>query len=290
MKLENEFLCLEVTEKGAEMMRLYNKETATEMLWNGDKRFWGYRAPILFPNVGNTYRKEMLIEGTIYETQQHGFARDKVFACQEETEERISFSLCSDAETKQSYPYDFELHITYELNRKTITVLWEVRNLSNKTMYFTIGGHPGFMFEKPEERKEDYFLYFPRVEKLIGTCVDLAYGTGYSDKKYELTLEDEALNLSDDLFDVDTLVFDDYQVNEVWLYKKEGRKPYVGIKCDDFYSIGIWSMKKAPFVCLEPWAGRCDDTGFKKDISEKVGINRVLPGDIFQKEYQIVIG
>ena len=63
----------------------------------------------------------------------------------------------------------------------------------------------------------------------------------------------------------------------------DGRKPYVGVKSEGFYSYGIWSPKNAPFVCLEPWAGRCDDTGFDKDISEKKGINAVQPGEIFEK-------
>ena len=37
-------------------------------------------------------------------------------------------------------------------------------------------------------------------------------------------------------------------------------------------------------------AGRCDDTGFDKDISEKKGINAVQPGEIFEKGYQILVG
>ena len=82
----------------------------------------------------------------------------------------------------------------------------------------------------------------------------------------------------------------DYQLKEVWLCKKDGRKPYVGVKSEGFYSYGIWSPKNAPFVCLEPWAGRCDDTGFDKDISEKKGINAVQPGEIFEKGYQILVG
>lgn len=83
---------------------------------------------------------------------------------------------------------------------------------------------------------------------------------------------------------MDTLICDDYQLKEVWLCKKDGRKPYVGVKSEGFYSYGIWSPKNAPFVCLEPWAGRCDDTGFDKDISEKKGINAVQPGEIFEKD------
>ena len=31
--------------------------------------------------------------------------------------------------------------------------------------------------------------------------------------------------------------------------------------CHGFPSFGIWSVPGSPFVCLEPWMGRCDDFG-----------------------------
>ena len=42
-------------------------------------------------------------------------------------------------------------------------------------------------------------------------------------------------------------------------------------------------------MCLEPWAGRCDDKGFDKDVSQKPGINKVEGGETFEKEYAIVV-
>ena len=82
-KMENSFLYVEVNDCGAELMRIMRKDTGAEILWNGDPAFWDYRSPILFPNVGSTWQKKMKINGKEYQTRQHGFAREKEFACVE---------------------------------------------------------------------------------------------------------------------------------------------------------------------------------------------------------------
>ena len=76
MKLENERLSVEISEVGAEVTRIFDKKTQTDVLWEGDPAFWKRHSPILFPNVGKTYHNVVLINGTHYPTSQHGFARD----------------------------------------------------------------------------------------------------------------------------------------------------------------------------------------------------------------------
>ena len=272
-------------------MRIMRKDTGAEVLWNGDPAFWSYRSPILFPNVGSTWQKKMKINGKEYQTRQHGFAREKEFTCVEENTEKLRYRLMSDEETRKYYPFDFTLWITYELREKEILVSWEVKNRSGEVMSFTIGGHPGFRFEKEGEQKEDYELYFPENTEFTATAVDLVNGTGKPDQKYPVKLTDHTLALSDQLFDVDTLVFDDAQIKEAWLRKKATGQLYTGVRCiDEFYSFGIWSLPKGPYVCLEPWAGRCDDEGFCEDISKKPGINQAKPGEYWKKQYAILIG
>ena len=81
MKLENQRLCVEISEMGAEITRIYDKKNDAELLWEGNPTYWKRRSPILFPNVGKTYRNTVLINGTQYPTAQHGFARDSKFKC-----------------------------------------------------------------------------------------------------------------------------------------------------------------------------------------------------------------
>lgn len=288
VKLENEFLCVEIAEMGAEVTRIYDKTEDNEILWEGNPVYWKRHSPVLFPNVGKTYKNRVLINGTQYPTSQHGFARDNVFTCIEAANEKASFMLRSSEETKEVYPFDFELHINYKLNKKELTVEWQVKNCGDETMYFTIGGHPAFRFAKPEETKADYVLKVPGKEKLEYVLIDISCGCANVDEVHTLQLSEETYPLSDELFAKDALVVDNGQIEEAWLCHKDGT-PYVGVRSAGFPNYGIWSVEGAPFVCLEPWMGRCDNVGFNAELSEKPNVNKVEAGEKFTKDYTIVV-
>ncbi|MCH4278746.1 aldose 1-epimerase family protein [Mediterraneibacter sp. NSJ-151] len=288
VKLENEFLCVEIAEMGAEVTRIYDKTEDNEILWEGNPVYWKRHSPVLFPNVGKTYKNRVLINGTQYPTSQHGFARDNVFTCIEAANEKASFMFRSSEETKEVYPFDFELHINYKLNKKELTVEWQVKNCGDETMYFTIGGHPAFRFAKPEETKADYVLKVPGKEKLEYVLIDISCGCANVDEVHTLQLSEETYPLSDKLFAKDALVVDNGQIEEAWLCHKDGT-PYVGVRSAGFPNYGIWSVEGAPFVCLEPWMGRCDNVGFNAELSEKPNVNKVEAGEKFIKDYTIVV-
>lgn len=288
VKLENEFLCVEIAEMGAEVTRIYDKTEDNEILWEGNPVYWKRHSPVLFPNVGKTYKNRVLINGTQYPTSQHGFARDNVFTCIEAADEKASFMFRSSEETKEVYPFDFELHINYKLNKKELTVEWQVKNCGDETMYFTIGGHPAFRFAKPEETKADYVLKIPGKEKLEYVLIDISCGCANVDEVHTLQLNEETYPLSDELFAKDALVVDNGQIEEAWLCHKDGT-PYVGVRSAGFPNYGIWSVEGAPFVCLEPWMGRCDNVGFNAELSEKPNVNKVEAGEKFIKDYTIVV-
>ncbi|WP_371296524.1 aldose 1-epimerase family protein [Ruminococcus sp.] len=288
VKLENEFLCVEIAEMGAEVTRIYDKTEDNEILWEGNPVYWKRHSPVLFPNVGKTYKNRVLINGTQYPTSQHGFARDNVFTCIEAANEKASFMFRSSEETKEVYPFDFELHINYKLNKKELTVEWQVKNCGDETMYFTIGGHPAFRFAKPEETKADYVLKVPGKEKLEYVLIDISCGCANVDEVHTLQLSEETYPLSDELFAKDALVVDNGQIEEAWLCHKDGT-PYVGVRSEGFPNYGIWSVEGAPFVCLEPWMGRCDNAGFNAELSEKPNVNKVEAGEKFIKDYTIVV-
>lgn len=289
MKLENEILSVEIAEHGAELTRIFNKKTQEEVLWEADAKYWKRHAPVLFPNVGKTYKNTVKIKDVQYPTVQHGFARDHEFQCRYVDEKKAEFLLTSTDETKKVYPYDFQLIITYILDENRINVKWEVKNPSDETIYFTIGGHPAFRFGKPEEKKEDYILRFPGKEKLSYVLIDLREEAVDPTAVSELKLKQECCPVTEQLFEKDALIFDHTQIEEVWLCRKNGT-PYVGVKAKGFPSFGIWSVKDAPFVCLEPWMGRCDNVGFDQELSQKENVNSVEAGESFEKEYQIIIG
>lgn len=289
MRLENEILSVEIAEHGAELTRIFNKKTQEDILWEADAKYWKRHAPVLFPNVGKTYKNTVKIKGAQYPTAQHGFARDSEFKCIYADEKKAAFLLASTAEMKKVYPYAFQLIITYTLEENTINVNWEVKNPSEETIYFTIGGHPAFRFGKPEEKKEDYMLRFPGKERLSYVLIDPDEEAVDAKNAFKLKLEQECYPLTEQLFEKDALIFDHTQIEEVWLCRKNGT-PYVGVKAEGFSNFGIWSVKDAPFVCLEPWMGRCDNIGFDQELSQKENVNSAAAGESFVKEYQIIVG
>ena len=114
------------------------------------------------------------------------------------------------------------------------------------------------------------------------------YGTAIPDKTYTLPLENNSCTINEHMFDHDALVFDNGQITKAGIALPDGT-PYVEISCEGFPNFGIWSAVSAPFVCLEPWMGRCDNIGYNGELSDKPGINILDPAKTFEKSYVISV-
>ena len=288
--IENEKLSVTIDAHGAELSSIYDKENDRELIWQADPAFWNRHAPVLFPNVGKYYGGHFTYNGTDYPMGQHGFARDTEFEQAASGENFVTYRLCADEESKKVYPFDFVLEVTHRLNGNRLTVEWNVKNTDNKEMYFTIGGHPAFNVNVlPDTDFEDYSLVFKEgTEKLSYVLLDAESGTAIGDKVYELELTDSKYALKKDMFDKDALVFDGGQIEWAALALPDG-KPYIALESKGFPNFGIWSKPGAPYVCLEPWCGRCDNKGFEGEISEKPGIIALKAGETFKKSYDIIV-
>ena len=288
--IKNEKLSVTIAAHGAELSSIYDKANDRELVWQADPAFWNRHAPVLFPNVGKYYGGHFTYNGTDYPMGQHGFARDTEFEQVASGENFVTYRLCADEESKKVYPFDFVLEITHRLNENHLTVEWNVKNTDNKEMYFTIGGHPAFNVNVlPDTDFEDYSLVFKEgTEKLSYVLLDAESGTAIGDKVYELELTDSKYALKKDMFDKDALVFDGGQIEWAALALPDG-KPYIVLESKGFPNFGIWSKPGAPYVCLEPWCGRCDNKGFEGEISEKPGIIALKAGETFKKSYDIIV-
>lgn len=290
IKLENDKLIAEIELHGAELSRLYCKDTGREMLWNADEKYWARHAPVLFPNVGKYYNGSFMHKGRIYTEGQHGFARDRDFVCTASDEHSALFSLESDDESMKRYPFPFRLEIGYELQGNAVDVVWKVNNTGSETMYFTIGGHPAFNVPaKAGTIFTDYSLYFEGKESLDYKLLDMSSGCIIADSAVSLQLDKGKYRLRENMFDNDALVFDGAQVEKVAILYPDG-SPCVSMVSKGFPNFGIWSKPGAPFVCLEPWMGRADNTGFEGELKDKPGITSLEPGKIFEISHKIIIG
>ena len=285
-RLENEELTVEVESFGAEIKSVVRRDNGFEYMWQADPVFWGRTSPVLFPVVGSFRDKKYTYNGNTYTMGQHGFARDNEFMFLSQSDNEIWFSLKDTEVTRANFPFGFELKIGYRLVENCLTVLWSVKNSDSKELYFSIGAHPAFnVMLEGEASKAEYGLMFPGKEKLSYhkiTKDGLSVPT-----EFDLPLEAEKVCFGEDLLAESAILFERNQCKEVALIKPDGEK-LVTVSFDTPL-FAIWSPegKNAPFVCIEPWYGRCDAADFVGDLQDRVYGNVAMPGEVFERSYQI---
>lgn len=287
--LKNEVLTVEVSSHGAELQSI--RKNGTEYLWQGDPAYWGRRSPVLFPIVGSVWEKRYRVNGAEYELGQHGFARDMDFTLVSSSDTEVRYRLESDEQTLKKYPFRFVLEIAYRLHGNCLDVIWEVMNPDTETLYFQIGAHPAFIYpDYSTLSKERGFLSFDRTEGL--ECIRIKEkGCVDAVTKYPLEIpSDGRLPVVSDTFDaIDTIMLQDSQIGRVDMMRADGT-PWLSLSFDAPV-VGIWSPpgKVAPFICIEPWYGRCDRAGYEGEYCDKDWMNSLEPGGKFSSVYTIGI-
>lgn len=280
--IENEALRVSVADAGAELVSVYDKARKLERIWTGDASVWNRHAPILFPFVGKVMNGKYRVGDREYPMPtQHGFARDLDFACLEAGDGTVTHRLKTTDWTRERYPYEFRLTVSHRLEERQLHVGWTVENRGGGRMYFSIGGHPGFMLP-PGVAKEDCSILFPGANAL--RCVS-ASPAGYAVTEEKLIpLADGRAKYRSDI--PDTWIFEDGQVQRVGIAGPDG-KPWVMLDCAGFPMLAVWANPKGPFICLEPWFGRTDDEGFAGTIDQKKGIQCLEAGEAREIAYSM---
>lgn len=286
--LENDKLKVTINHFGAELSSIINKENGVEYMWNADEKYWKRSAPVLFPFVGSLKNKEYLYDGMAYPMGQHGFARDMEFSLVSNDGTTAWFSLGSDDTTYDKYPFAFSLEIGYELSDNTVKVIWRVVNEDEKQMHFSIGGHPAFMCPLAGEGEQtDYFIAFDTDKDL--TYSKLSENGLVYKKDNVLVTNGGLLQIDAHLFDEDALVVEGNQAHKVSLCKPD-KTPYLTVEFDAPL-FGLWSpaKKNAPFVCIEPWYGRCDSEDFAGTLADREYGQTLQVGEAFETSFNITI-
>ena len=100
----------------------------------------------------------------------------------------------------------------------------------------------------------------------------------------------QMLPLAADTFDaIDTIILEGSQVNRVALCDTR-RRPLIALSFSSPL-VGLWSPpgRRAPFVCIEPWYGRCDHYGYEGEFAARDCMNRLEPGATFVASYTIEV-
>lgn len=285
--LKNDLLTVVIDSHGAELQNITDNRTQYEYLWHGDHRFWERRSPVLFPIVGSVWNAKYRMDGVEYTLGQHGFARDCDFEIIEETPENEAwFALEYSDETLSAYPRRFRLEIGYGLQEARLTVMWRVINLDNRDMYFQIGAHPAFNYPAFDSTDDVHAYMLFDNDKLSTQLLKEKGCVGYDEAEVTLDCE-KMLPITAHTFDINTIVLADNQVHRVSMLDSD-RNPYISV----LFSapvVGIWSPSPdAPFVCIEPWYGRCDRAGYTGSFEEREYVNGIAPGQTFEASYMIV--
>lgn len=271
---------------GAEL-NSYLSPSGKEYVWNSDPTYWLRSSPLLFPTIGNLRNGTTLIGGEKYEMARHGFCKESEFQVVEHSEDKLVFLLESNEETLKSYPFRFQLYLTYTVNGSSLTMDYKVVNLDDKKMYYHIGAHPGFMLPIGEgESIKDCILEFEKEEEFVSYEYDLEHMEFNADRKVTQKAEGKVLPLNNAMFEQDAIFFENTNSHEVSFVNKHSGCG-VTMKYPDFVSIAFWTVIGSPFLCLEPWNGSATFHQDTENFEEKRGILSLEPGK--EKTYHLEI-
>lgn len=272
-------MSLTVAEHGAEITSIQLE--GIERMWDADSAFWGRTAPVLFPIVGALKDNSYRYEGQTYLMGQHGFARDMDFTLTDQTEDKLEFTLFDNEETYEKYPFHFQLQIIYEVFQNQCRVTWKVKNMDDKTMYFQIGGHPAFACPCEGGMIRDDYSVRAGESPLLEVAF-LENGLLSNEKE----LHSNEFVLEEDTFARDAFILQNETIGRLELVNHLSNQVKVRVSAD-VPAWGIWSTadKKAPFVCLEPWYGRCDKEDFEGELSEREYMQSLESGEEFTGGY-----
>lgn len=310
-KISNEYITATISSMGAELISLKRNKDGKEYIWDGNPKFWKRHSPVLFPLIGKYKNNQSCFDGKEYQMGQHGFARDTEFTLKSQTDTEIWLYMTDSASTLEKYPFHFQFECGFKLDQSSVKVLWNVTNMDNQTIYFSLGAHPAFVIPAatPESTPTvtptatstatlastrsmvDCKLEFKHAGKSLDNITySLLSSDGLMiDENHMLPLVNGDITITADMFNQDALVIENYQADQVCI--KDANDHTFVIVSFDTPVLGIWSPMNSnvPFVCIEPWYGRCDRTDFSSTLKDREWGNTLDAGERFTRSYTITI-
>ncbi|MFI3200533.1 MAG: aldose 1-epimerase family protein [Eubacteriales bacterium] len=287
--IQNKYLKVVIESKGAELWSIMDQEQC-EYLWQGDSTYWGNRSPLLFPYVGRLTDGKYSYKNHIYEMCIHGFANLSEFLVIEQRKDCITFLLEDSMHTREQYPFTFALFVQYCLHKNKVLVEYRVENKGNTTMYFGIGGHPGFYVPMEEGLTfSDYSLEFSENTDVyrVGMSED-CYVNG-KDEPFDLE-EGVRLPLEHSMFDEDAIILRD-MAKSVLLNSLQGKKS-IRVNYKEMPYLGIWHMPKidAPYICIEPWSSLPSRKDMIEDLEKKEDLIALSKKECYVTGWEVEVG
>lgn len=273
VRIGGEALSADIAALGAELVRLRD-EADRDLLWDGDKAFWGGRSPLLFPIVGRVAGDHVRVEGVSYPMRQHGIARTALFTLADASDASCTFVLCDDAATRAAYPFAFKLSVTYRIEGALLGIEAVVDNPGDRGLPVSFGFHPAFRWPLPYGApRAGHSIRFDTAEPDPIRVLD---GGLIAPETRATPVQGRDLRLADALFQSDAVILD--RVRSTGLIYRGSSGRGLGIGFEGMPQLGLWSKPGAGFVCIEPWHGMASPAGFDGELADKPGMMVLAPG------------
>ncbi len=278
--LSNEKISATITSNGAELISL-KSTSGTEYIDSGS---WSNSSPVLFPICGGLKDNKYIYKGKEYSCPKHGFVKNVEFAVESATESRAVFLYTDNNDTREMFPFLFELRIIFELACDGIKITYRVDNKTDGEMYFSIGAHESYSCPGGVE---GYTLTFDKKEVFDSHLVN---GTLLDYKTDRVAQSSDKLTLKIGFFDIDALCFSKLNSKSVVLESPDSSR---AIKLDfggaSHFLIWTAAKENSPFICLEPWCGFPDMIDSDYDFTKKQGIIRLGKDKSFEYSHSITV-
>ena len=290
VELENDRLRVVVSTCGAELESLYSKDTNLEYLWQPGSEIWPRHSMLLFPNAGRIARDRVLIDGKVYPARMHGFAYDMEFRQIQTMTTEAWFELRDNAYTQRYFPYHFRFQVGFILKDDMLIQRFRVINDDDRTMYFSLGAHPGFYCPIDlAESADEYSLVFDcqqnidRLEMEQHTRLRSGETTPFLDGIDEIPLGEH-------FFDNGPMLLGGVNANSITLRsKRSGHFMEMGIA--DFPYMCLWGVPgKMALIAIEPWCGISDAIDADHIWEHRQGTEAVGVGEVFERELTFRVG
>lgn len=287
MKIENEYLKVEVTLNGGSLTSIFNKKTNREMLYQKDERSWMGQDVVIFPIIARLKDQECIVDNNVYKMKTHGLIRYAVLDIIDHKDNEITLGYKYNEETLKQYPFKFNFEVRYVLNDNSLIIEYRVYNLDDKDMYFNVGGHPALIVDGYEtETKfvyDDVKLLFNEEYEVDQFFLD---ETGSLISHNDLVLLPKEFEMTKDIIEeAKTLIYDVTDINDVTLVSKDKKIVFDISKCN---VLAIWTNPGfGNYICIEPWWGMPDFIDTNKVLSDKQLIQFLKPNDKYITDYKI---
>lgn len=223
---------------------------ADEVVARYPDRMWAGNPP-LFPhvsfNVAQGKEGQYELNGQLWQSPQHGFARRVPWTVAAQSETCVTLELTDSERTRPSFPFAFRHTLTYRLAGGRLELDQTIENRDSQPLPFSTGFHPYFAVPlAPGGERNRCFVRLPRATRFNQV--------GKAESFFAEPFPAQNLNVGVDVSG--TLFLGEFAEKELALVDPvAGLESVINFAASPAYRYAaLWSKSGAePYYCLEPW-------------------------------------